>query len=123
MKLGKNLKKLRENNDYTQQQMADLIHTHRSGYSKMENNQQDISVDHLVKIAKNFGLTVDDIIFFEEKKGMPIEVSMEDKSSIEQMKLIQQLDEDDKQTIFKLIQKMLTNKKFKDFFQKNVASL
>jgi len=32
-------------------------------------------------------------------------------------------EEDDKQTIFKLIDKMLTNKKFKDFFQKNVAAL
>jgi hypothetical protein len=39
------------------------------------------------------------------------------------MQLIQQLDEDDKQTIFKLIDKMLTNKKFKDFFQKNMATL
>ena len=47
MKLGDNLKKVRENKGYTQQQMADLIHTHRSGYSKMENNQQDISVDAL----------------------------------------------------------------------------
>jgi hypothetical protein len=39
------------------------------------------------------------------------------------MNLIQQLDDDDKQTIFKLIDKMLTNKKFKDFFNKNVAAL
>ncbi|MCH7396774.1 DUF1016 N-terminal domain-containing protein [Belliella sp. DSM 107340] len=29
----------------------------------------------------------------------------------------------DNQTIFKLIDKMLTNKKIKDFFQKNVAAL
>jgi hypothetical protein len=36
---------------------------------------------------------------------------------------LRQLGEDDKQTIFKLIDKMLTNKKFKDFFQKNVATL
>ena len=35
------------------------------------------------------------------------------------MRLIQQLDEEDKQTIFRLIEKMLTNKRFKDFFQKN----
>jgi len=48
---------------------------------------------------------------------------MEDKSAIEQMRLIQQLDDEDRQTIFKLIDKMLTNKKFKDFFQKNVAAL
>jgi hypothetical protein len=39
------------------------------------------------------------------------------------MCLIQQLEDDDKQTIFKLIEKMLTNKKFKDFFAKNVAML
>ncbi len=36
------------------------------------------------------------------------------------MRLIQQLDEDNKQTIFKLIDKMLTNKKFKDFFNKRL---
>ena len=39
------------------------------------------------------------------------------------MQLLQQLEEEDKQTIFKLIDKMLTNKKFKDFFAKNVATL
>ena len=39
------------------------------------------------------------------------------------MRLIQQLEDEDKQTIFKLIDKMLTNKKFKDFFNKNLAAL
>jgi hypothetical protein len=39
------------------------------------------------------------------------------------MRLIEQLDEDDKQTIFRLIEKMPANKKFKEFFQKNVAAL
>jgi len=34
--------------------------------------------------------------------------------------MMNQLDEDDKQTILKLVEKMLTNKKFKDFFAKNV---
>jgi len=39
------------------------------------------------------------------------------------MRLLQQLDEDDKQTVFKIIDKMLTTKKFKEFFKKNVAML
>ena len=39
------------------------------------------------------------------------------------MRLIQQLDEDDKTTVLKIIDKMLTTKKFKEFFQKNVAML
>lgn len=39
------------------------------------------------------------------------------------MRLIQLLEEDDKQTVFKLVDKMLTNKKLKDFFSKNIATL
>jgi hypothetical protein len=66
-------------------------------------------------------MTTDQIINYDGK--MPKEVVIEDKTAVEQMRLIQQLDEDDKQTIFKLIDKMLTNKKFKDFFAKNVAML
>ncbi len=54
---------------------------------------------------------------------MPKEVVIEDKTAVEQMRLIQQLDEEDMQTIFKQLDKMLTNKKFKDFFAKNVAML
>ena len=54
---------------------------------------------------------------------IPTEVVIEDKTAVEQMRLIQQIEADDKQTIFKLIDKMLTIKKFKDFFAKNVATL
>jgi hypothetical protein len=51
------------------------------------------------------------------------EVTLEDKSSIEQMNLIKQLNDDDRTVIFKIIDTMLTKKRFKDFFQKNVAML
>lgn len=49
-------------------------------------------------------------------------IVIEGNSTIKQIQLLQQLEED-KTTIFKLIDKMLTNKKFKDFFAKNVATL
>jgi len=39
------------------------------------------------------------------------------------MRLIQQLEDDETQTIFKLIDKMLTDQKFKDFLAKYVATL
>ncbi|WP_154665648.1 hypothetical protein [Saccharicrinis fermentans] len=48
---------------------------------------------------------------------------MEDKTEMEQFKLIQQLEEDDKQTVMKIINAMLTKSKFKDFFNKNIAAL
>lgn len=71
-------------------------------------------------MAQFFNMTTDQIINYDGK--IPKEVVIEDKRATEQMRLIQQLDEEDKQTIFRLIEKMLTNKKFKDFFQKDVAA-
>jgi hypothetical protein len=46
-----------------------------------------------------------------------------DKPDFEKLHLINQLDEDDKTTVFKIVDTMLTKKKFKDFFAKNVAVL
>ena len=48
---------------------------------------------------------------------------IEDQTVAEQLKLIQQLPEEDRQTIFHLIDKMLTNQKLKDFFAKNMDNL
>ena len=123
MKIGDSLKKLRESKGYTQQQMADLIHAHRSGYSKMENNQQEVPVDCLVQIAKNFGISVDDVIYFDEKHGVPNEVSMEDKVALEQLQLINELDTEEKNILFKLIDTFVSKKQFKDYLQKNIAAL
>jgi 23S rRNA maturation-related 3'-5' exoribonuclease YhaM len=66
-------------------------------------------------------LTIDQIVNYEGE--LPVEVSLENKSEMEQLKLINQLEEDDKQTILKIINTMLTKKKFKDFFNKNITAL
>lgn len=50
-------------------------------------------------------------------------VTLEDKPDFEKLHLINQLEEDDKITVYKIIDTMLTKKKFKDFFNKNVAAL
>jgi len=42
---------------------------------------------------------------------------------VEQVRLIQELDDKDKNIIMGMIETMLTKKKFKDFFNKNVATL
>ncbi|OFX20873.1 MAG: transcriptional regulator [Bacteroidetes bacterium GWA2_31_9] len=94
---------------------------HRSNYSKIESGQREISVDALNKIAKYFGMSIDQIVNFDG--AVPNEVTIEDKSMMEQVKLIQELDSEEKNMIFKMVDTFLTKKKFKDFFQKNVAAL
>ena len=121
MSIGKNIKKIREDKGLTQLQIAELIHMHRSNYSKIESGQREISVDALNKIAKYFGMSIDQIVNFDG--AVPNEVTIEDKSMMEQVKLIQELDSEEKNMIFKMVDTFLTKKKFKDFFQKNVAAL
>jgi len=121
MNTGQNIKKIREEKGMTQQQIAELIHMHRSNYSKIESGQREISVDALNKIAKYFGMTIDQIVNFEG--SIPTEISIEDKNTNEKIKLIDALEEEDKQAIFRIIDGMLTKSKFKDFFNKNIAAL
>lgn len=64
-------------------------------------------------------MTVDEIIHFEGK--MPKEVKIKDKTVNEKLLLIDQLEEEDKNAIYRIIDGMLTKSKFKDFFNKNVA--
>ncbi|WP_082444967.1 hypothetical protein [Chryseobacterium hispalense] len=55
--------------------------------------------------------------------NIPTEVSIENKNINEMLLLIEQLEEEDKNTIYRIIDGMLTKSKFKDFFNKNVATL
>lgn len=121
MSLIDNIKAIREEKNLKQIEVATHIGVDKSAYSKIEKGARALTVEELQKMAQLFGMTTDQIINYDGK--IPKEVIIEDKTALEQMKLIQQLDDEDKQTIFRLIEKMLTNKKFKDFFQKNVAAL
>jgi hypothetical protein len=58
-----------------------------------------------------------------DEQNIPLEITIEDKSLMEQVKLIAQLEPEEKSMVFKMIDSFLTKKKFKDFFQKNIAAL
>ena len=119
--IGHTIKKIREERGLTQQQIADLVHMHRSNYSRVEAGERDLSIDSINIIARFFTMTIDQLVNFDG--AMPEEVTIEDKSLLEQVKLIQELEPDEKSMVFKMIDTFLTKKKFKDFFQKNIAAL
>lgn len=94
---------------------------YNSNYNMLENGHRELSVDELQKRSKLLNLTADQILTYENI--IPEEVTLEDKPDFEKLHLINQLDEEDRQTVFKIIDTMLTKKKFKDFFNKNIATL
>jgi transcriptional regulator with XRE-family HTH domain len=121
MNVGINIRRLRENRGVKQSEIADLIGMHCSNYSKIENGQREISVVAVDKIAQFFNISIDELVHLGE--DIPQEISLEDKTTPEQVKLIQELDQEEKNMVFKMIETFLTKKKFKDFFNKNIAAL
>lgn len=120
MSLGDNIKKIREQKGLLQKQLAAEVNIPYTSYNKVENNTRDIAIDELERFSGYFGMTIDQVVHFDNQ---PVEVTIQDKPNFEQINMINQLDEDDRTVVFKIIDTMLTKKKFKDFFNNNVAAL
>jgi transcriptional regulator with XRE-family HTH domain len=121
MNVTDNIKKFREERGMLQKQVAAEIGLNPAHYNKIEKGMVEPSIEVLDKLAKLFGVTIDQIVHYEG--NIPKEVTVTDKTTNEKLQMIEQLEESDKQALYRMIDCMLTNNKFKDFFQKNVAAL
>lgn len=119
--VGKNIKKIREQKGFMQKEVASVADMQASNYSKIESGQRDLSVEALDKIAVFFGMTVDGIIHFEDAKTLT-PVKVEDKTANEKIQLISQLDDEDKNAVYRIIDGMLTKNKFQTFFEQNIQT-
>jgi transcriptional regulator with XRE-family HTH domain len=104
-----------------QKELAAVADMQAPNYSKIESGQRDISVEALDKIAVFFGMTIDELIHFEDNKT-PKPVKVLDKTASEKIELIAQLDEEDKQAVYRIIDGMLTKNKFQNFFEQNLQT-
>src|SRR5690606_6027567 len=121
MHVGLNIKKIREQKGLMQKEIAAVAGMHPANYNKVEKGEREPSIDALDKIAKFVGLTIDQLIHYE--RDIPSEITIEDKTANEKVRMIEQLEETDKQALYRMIDCMLTKNKFKDFFNKNIAAL
>ena len=51
MDIGKKLKELRKENNYTQQNVADFLRVSRVVYNRYENNQREIPIEIVCNLA------------------------------------------------------------------------
>lgn len=65
MKLGENIKKLRELKNYTQQYLADELGISLSGYGKIERDQTEITIARLVLISKILEVDLFTLVYFD----------------------------------------------------------
>ena len=59
MYLYKRIRDLREDNDLTQKQVADILGTAREQYNKYELGKQEIPFHHVITLAKYYNVSLD----------------------------------------------------------------
>jgi transcriptional regulator with XRE-family HTH domain len=121
MNIAENLKKIREQRGYQQKQVALEIGIGTTNYNRVENGQREASIEVLDKLANFYGITIDDIVHFEDKKLPPKEIVIQDKAMVEQVQLISQLEEKEKNVVYTIVESFISKKKFKDFVTQNIA--
>jgi transcriptional regulator with XRE-family HTH domain len=121
MNIAENLKRIREQRGYLQKQVAFEIGIGTTNYNRVENGQREASIEVLDKLANFYGITIDDIVHFEDKKLPPKEIVIQDKAMVEQVQLISQLEEKEKNVVYTIVESFISKKKFKDFVTQNVA--
>lgn len=120
MTVGQKIKQIRKDKGLQQKSVAAEVGLDQSNYNKIENGRREPSVEVLQKLAVIFGVTVDELLNPDDNKN-PTPVTVEDKTITEKIRLIEQLEEEDKSVIYKMLDTMLTKKKFQDFFYQNIA--
>ena len=58
----KRLRDLREDNDQTQQQIADMLNMHRSVYRRYESGEREPGIAELIRIADYFRVSIDYLV-------------------------------------------------------------
>lgn len=56
------LKDLREDNELTQNKLAEYLHVRQNTYSQYENGQRQVPLDILIKLADYYNVTLDYLV-------------------------------------------------------------
>ena len=66
--LGQRLKRIRNCNDFTQQQVADILNIDRSTYSYYETGKTEPNHETTIKLAKIFNVSIEELLTGEKRK-------------------------------------------------------
>ena len=121
MQAGIIIKRIREDKRLMQKEVSAYLGIGNSNYNKLENGHRDLSVEELQKLSILFNMTTDEILNYGNV--VPTEINVESKPDFEKLHLINQLKEEDKNIVFKIIDTMLTKQKFQTFFEQNLQTV
>lgn len=111
MTLGDNIREARKAKGWSQWTLAEKIDSDTSYINRIETDKLNPSIAALTRIADALERTLDQLVKNSEAGS---EVHIRDKSLSERMRLVDALDEDDRNALIHMIDTMLTKQRMKE---------
>lgn len=116
--LANNLKKLRKAKGLSQADLASEIGAHLTHVSRVETGKYIPSLEFVAKAAKALGITID-FLLSETEDGSQ-EIRIEDKDLADRLRLMETLEEREREALFTFIDTMLTKQRMKRVLEGNL---
>ncbi|CAM4195913.1 MULTISPECIES: helix-turn-helix domain-containing protein [Flavobacterium] len=111
MDIAEQIKKIRKEKGFSQQDVADKLSMNRVQYNRIETGKSDPTMNILQRIADVLEIEV--VQFFEAKKNNK-EIHSIDEPTLQRAKLLDELDEIQKSSICTMIDTAIANKRLKE---------
>ena len=111
MDIAKRIKKIREAKGMTAKEVISTVGMGAAMYSRIETGKTEPSLSTLEKIAKALGVALPDFFTDDDKLA---DVNSYDGSLMEKIKTIEALNEEEKKTVFSIVDAFVGKKKLKD---------
>jgi len=111
MDVARNIKSIREKKGMSQKELINAVGLGAPMYSRIETGKAEPSLTTLEKIAKALGVQITD--FFITDTALE-DINSYDASLMEKVKLIEELNEDEKKMVFSFVDALVGKKKLKD---------
>ena len=111
MQIGDMIKKVREAKGLSSKEVALSCKMDPSQYSRIEGGKGDPTYSTIVKISRALKVSVSDLFQAED---IFKDINSLDKSVIEKVSLVEQLDKKDKAAFFTVLDALVSNKRLKD---------
>jgi transcriptional regulator with XRE-family HTH domain len=103
------IKKLRKNKGLAQKQLAEMVGINTTHLSRLETGRYQPSVEVLKKLADTLQVTTDYLLSDTDDEAE--EIRIQDQSFVDKIRLLDSLDDKEKETVINVIDAMLTKKK------------
>lgn len=123
MTFGATIRRLRKDKGLSQAELAAQVGMNSNHLSRLERGAGLPSTEILKRLAQSLGTSMDYLLSDDAAEPPAAEVRIENKALAERVRLIDDLDSEDQDAVFRVIDSMLTKKKMRQLLEGELAAV